>query len=170
MNATLENLTEKVRENRLRNLAINVIKYQDFSTNATIRKIDNAGLSESTLRFYIDKGIGYIKQGTVYKGMNNFNKYIDDGIEKHVQPLTPRNDEKRRPTMRKKQQKPNSPCINPQMAKDVLRQKKQYAVQIGNNIRLLNNLECAKAFADGLSFMGKTDAKIIKIKIEEVNE
>jgi hypothetical protein len=38
------------------------------------------------------------------------------------------------------------------------------------NIRLLNNLECAKAFADGLSFMGKTDAKIVKIKIEDVNE
>lgn len=165
MNATLENLTEKVRENRLRNLAINVIKYQNFSTNAIIRKIDNAGLSEATLRFYLDKGISYIKNGTIYKAMNNFNKYIDEGVEKHIQPLTPKDSEKRRTIATERKS-----CINSQIVKDILRQNNQYAVQVDNNIKLQPNLECAKAFADGLSFMGKTDAKIIKIEIEEVNE
>ena len=41
---------------------------------------------------------------------------------------------------------------------------------MGNNIRLQNNLDCANTFLEALSFMGKTDAKIIKIRIEEINE
>lgn len=95
MITTLENLTEKVRENRLKNLAMNIVQYQNFKTKAIIRKIDNAGYSESTLRFYIDKGISYIKSGKIYKELGNFTNYIDEYIAHHIQPLVPSNYDKR---------------------------------------------------------------------------
>lgn len=159
---TLENLPQRIKENRAKQFGENIVKYQNFKTNSIIAKIDNAGFSKSTLVSYINSGINYIKTGKKFSQYGDFYRYIDEAIKKHVQPLTPSKDDKRliRPVKKS--------CINPQMAKDVLKHNNQYAVQMKDNIRLLNNLECAKAFADGLIFMGKTDAKIIKIKIEEV--
>jgi hypothetical protein len=161
---TLENLPQQIKENRLKQFGENLVKYQNFKTNSIIAKIDNAGFSKGTLVSYVNSGISYIKTGKKFSQYGDFYKYIDEALKRCVQPLVPSKDDKRlsRPY--------NKSYINPQMTKDILRQNNQYAVQIGDNIRLLNNLECAKAFTDGLSFMGKTDAKIVKINIEEANE
>ena len=54
---TLENLTQKVQENRLNNLAINIVKYQNFKTSEIVIRIDGCGYSKWSLISYIDNGI-----------------------------------------------------------------------------------------------------------------
>lgn len=162
---TLENLPQKIRENRLMQFGENLVKYQNFKTNSVIAKIDNAGFSKGTLVSYVNSGINYIKTGRKFSQYGDFYKYIDIALKKCVQPLVPSAEDKRliRPYKRH--------CINEKpigIVEKVEVINTQYAVKMENNIRLLGNLECAKAFLDGLSFMGKTDAKIIRIKIEEV--
>ena len=86
---TLENLPDIVRENKMKQLGENIVKYQKFKISAILNKIDYAGLSKSTLNSYITSGINYIKTGKKYKQYGSYYKYIDEAIERHVQPLTP---------------------------------------------------------------------------------
>jgi len=170
---TLENLTEKVRENRLKQLAENIVKYQYFKTNVILNTIDNAGYSKSSLASYVNGGISYINTGNAHKQLGSLPKHIDEAIKKCIQPLTPRQDQKRinmryRKYVKKVEKNIELP-INKVLAKINKEVKPfDYAVRMNNNIRILNTQEEAQAFLEGLSFMGATDAKVIKVTIEEV--
>ena len=159
---TLENLTEKVRENRLKQLAENIVKYQYFKTNVILNTIDNAGYSKSSLTSYVNGGISYINTGNAHKQLGNLPKHIDEAIKKCIQPLTPRQDQKRINMCHRKFVKKVLAKINKAV------KSFDYAVRMNNNIRILNTQEEAQAFLVGLSFMGATDAKVIKVTIEEV--
>lgn len=170
MNTTLDNLTEKVRENRLRNLAKNVVQYQDFKTKAIIRKIDNAGYSESTLRFYIDKGISYIKNGKRHRELGNFTEYIDEYINKCIQPLTPSKYDKRKFIARnfpitETTCTPNSPV---QMVLNKLNNKNyKIAVQTGNLLCMVDGEDQANGFMQCLQVFNK-EGQIVRIIVEEL--
>ena len=168
---TLANLPDEIRKNRLKNLAINIVKYQNFSTNSIVSKIDNAGYPETTLRFYIDKGIAYIKNGSACRQLGSFTQYLDECIEQYIQPLTPKETERRRQVFRKSKcsATPNSNPVQRVLNK-IAKEAKPYsfAVQMEHNIRLYDSIEEAKAFKDGLSFMGNISAKIIKVVCEEI--
>lgn len=166
MNTTLNNLTEKVRENRLRNLAKNIIKYQNFSTNAVIRKIDNAGYSERTLRFYIDKGIAYLKNGTAYGKLGKMSNYLDDGIKECIQPLTPSEQDKRRSVVGKdKAVKTEPPVVK--VLENINKKKTAFIVKFNNNALLYEGKDEAEAFKQGLYFAG-IGANIVEIEYKEV--
>lgn len=166
MTTTLDNLTVKVRENRLKNLAMNVVQYQNFQTNAIVNKIDNAGYSNASLKFYIDKGIGYIKTGTRYKGLDGFCNYIDEHIKNHIQPLTPKESEKRRNIVRKdKVVKIESPVVK--VLENINKKKTAFIVKFNNNALLYEGKDEAEAFKQGLYFAG-ISANIVEIKYEEV--
>lgn len=188
----LENLDEKIRINRLRNLGENIVKYQYFKTTEIIKIIDNAGYKEETLRSYVNSGINYINTGKKFQQYCNFYQYIDDAIKRCVQPLTPKDNQKRQPHfnryIRKTTSVPkemNVPVVNV-LSKiaceavkteniksskcDVIPTGTMYGVKMDKNIRIAETILEAKSFREGLSFMGKTDAKIIEISFREVDE
>lgn len=176
MKTTLENLPSVVKENRERNLALNIVKYQNFSTNAIMQKIDNAGYSDITLKMYINTCIAYIKTGKKSDRIaQNLYSYIDEYIAKKIQPLTPSKTEARgsfysrmHPVQKVLDKIQRHSIVIDNTKEEV--EIKHIAVQMGNNIRICNSKDEAKAFLDGLSFMGKTDAKIVKLYIREEDE
>ena len=84
----------KIQENKFRNLAENIVKYQKFRTSAIIAKIDNCGYTRSSMYNYINFGIQYINNGCKTRQAGSIYKYIDEALAKHIQPLTPSENEK----------------------------------------------------------------------------
>ena len=176
MNTTLENLTEKVKENRLRNLAKNIVRYQNFRTSIILAKIDDAGLAEATLKNYVDYGISYIRTGKVAKQITGIVKYIDEYIKDCVQPLTPKQEEKRQigkirsqatvSVYKKEATLPVQTVLNQLIAKNV---HKSIAVKLNDNIIVLSTEEEANGFIKGIKFMDKNlECKLINISYEVI--
>lgn len=173
MNTTLENLTEKVRENRLMNLAKNVIQYQNFKTSTIIKKVDSAGLTLSTLKGYIDNGISYIKTGKINSGVKGFVKYIDANLKNCVQPLTPKKEDERcfkkspnKSIHKKEAALPVQNVLKEITAKNI---KKAIAVKMNNNIVIQSSEEEANGFIKGIEFMDKNlECKLINISYEAI--
>lgn len=175
MKTTLENLPFVVRQNRLKELAINIVKYQKFRTGAFINKIDDAGYTKTSLASLISYCIIYIQTGKKNNKVSGFMyKYIDDAINQHIQPLTP--SERDRRWNRKKSSKkgeivtPVQKVLQHINDKAIEDKKYQIAVQVDDNIKLQDDLKHAEGFLDGLRFCGKVNVKIVRVRIEEVNE
>lgn len=175
MKTTLENLPMAVKENRMRNLAENIVKYQKFKTSAFVDKIDNAGYTRNSLASLISYSIAYLNTGRKTNKLgSSLYKYIDDAVEK-IYPLTPSKEEKRE---RRGVAKKN--ILNDKITpvQKVLKQisdkakedsKYQLAIKVGDSLKLATNTEYADAFLDGMKFLGKTDAKLVKVRIEEID-
>lgn len=172
---TLENLSEEVRKNRLRNLAINIVKYQNFKTSAVINKIDNCGYTKSSLMSYINFGINYIKTSFRERRGGSIYDYIDEALAKHIQPLTPTAEEHRVQKRGGKRKKHKGDDITP--VEKVLKEIEQktsipknlkYAVKMDKNLRIMDSIEEAKAFQDGLTFMGNINTELVKITYEVI--
>ncbi len=175
MKTTLENLPLVIRENRLKELAINIVKYQNFKTSAFINKIDSAGYTKTSLVSLISYCIIYIQTGRKNnKVTSSVYKYIDDAIKQCIQPLTPSERDQR--WNRKKSNKKKEVVTPVQKVlqnindKAIEDKKYQIAVQVDDNIKLQDDLKHAEGFLDGLRFCGKVNVKIVRVKIEEVNE
>jgi len=168
MITTLENLTEKVTQNRLKNLAINIVKYQNFKTSVILKKIDNAGYSEQTLKSYINSGIAYIKGGNKLNKCGNIYKYIDEAIKDCVQPLTPAFDEKRE-FVKSRFKNKNVEIPVQKVLKKIKSDAKafHYAIKIENCLNLLENNDEAIGFNKCLAYMNKPIGSIVKVVIEE---
>ena len=176
MNTTLENLTEKVRENRLRNLAKNIVQYQNFRTSCILQKIDNAGLTPITLKNYVDYGINYIRTGKKARQIGKIPLYIDDCIKNCVQPLTPKQDEKRQvkksrtkatiSVYKKESSLPVQNVLNNLISKKI---HKSIAVKLDDNIIIQSSEEEANGFIKGIKFMDKNlECKLINISYEAI--
>ena len=160
----------------MRNLSENIVKYQNFKTSEMLRIIDNAGYSKVSLEAFINAGINYIHTGKKISKRGNLYKFIDDALNKHIQPLTPKVEQKRRAfiTKEKKQKVEKTTYLPINKVMDNLNKKaiknncNFYAVKMGKNLRLHDTQEEAQAFMDGLSFMGATETKIVKLVIEEI--
>lgn len=175
MKTTLENLPLAIRENRLKELAINIIKYQKFRTSAFINKIDDAGYTKTSLASLISYCIIYIQTGKKNdKVASSMYKYIDDAINQHIQPLTPSERDQRwnrRKSSKKKEIiTPVQKVLQHINDKAIDDKKYQIAVQTDDSIKLQDDLKHAEGFLDGLKFCGKVNAKIVKVKIEEIDE
>lgn len=175
MKTALENLPLAIRENRLRNLAINIVKYQNFKTSAIVNKIDSAGYTKASLEALICYCIVYIQTGRKNNRVaSSVYKYIDDAIKQCIQPLTPSEQDRR--WNRKKSNKkkeivtPVQKVLQHINDKAIEDKKYQIAVQVDDNIKLQDDLKHAKGFLDGLRFCGKVNAKIVRVRIEEANE
>lgn len=181
---TLENLTEKVNENRKRQLCENIVKYQYFRTSAIIKIIDNAGYKEETLKAYVNSGINYITTGKKFRQYGNFYQYIDKAIAKHVQPLTPREDQKRQPHFNRYTKKlksvpkdmdiPVVKVLNQLSSKSNItvsvNKDIKYGILNNNNIKIFDSIEDAKRFNSEINIFGCSSSKLIKIEIKEINE
>lgn len=168
MITTLENLTEKVTQNRLKNLAINIVKYQNFKTSVILKKIDNAGYSKQTLISYINSGIAYINGGNKFSKYGNIYKYIDEAIKDCVQPLTPAFNEKRDFSKSKFKNKNVEIPVQKVLNKIKVNAKQfQYAVKIENCLNIVENNDEAIGFNKCLAYMNKPIGSIVKVVIEE---
>ena len=167
MITTLENLTEKVTQNRLKNLAINIVKYQNFKTSVILKTIDNAGYSKHTLITYINSGITYVKGGNRLNKCGNIYKYIDEAIKNCVQPLIPAFNEKREFSKSKFKNK-NIEIPVQKVLKKIKSDAKQlqYAVKIENCLNIVENNDEAIGFNKCLAYMNKPIGSIVKVIIE----
>lgn len=171
MNTTLENLPVAIKENRMRNLAENIVKYQKFKTSAFIDKIDNAGYTKWSLTTLISAGVMYLNTGKINKNApSSIFKYIDEFKDKS-QVLLPSKKQERGIAR-------GAALKNTAPVQKVLKQisdkakddsKYQLAVKVGDSIKLASNKTYADAFLDGMKFLGKTDAKLVKVRIEDID-
>ena len=166
----LKDLEKKVQENRLRNLAINIVKYQNFKTNAILNKIDWAGYSKSAIATYINCGISYIRKKIRKKNTVNLYNYIDEAKANCITPLVPKENEKREEKKQKQKIIPVQKVLQHINDKAIEDKKYQIAVQVDDSIKLQDDLKHAEGFLDGLRFCGRTNVKIVRVRIEEVNE
>ena len=116
-----------------------------------------------------------INNGIKYKQYGDFYKYIDEAIARHVQPLTPSANECR---LEKKYLKHKKGITNNSIQKvlnkieqkiDISKNLK-YAVKMNKNLRIMDSIEEAKAFQDGLTFMGSINTELVKITYEVIYE
>ena len=90
----LSNLKELHKEQQLRTLACNIVKYQLFRANKAVHKMESH-LSKTTTITYFKAGVKYIREGIEKPRINqNLFRLIDECIKQHVQPLTPSKSEK----------------------------------------------------------------------------
>lgn len=170
MNTTLKDLNTAIKENRLKNLAVDMVKYQNFKTSAIIKKIDNAGYSNSSLVTMIFYAIRYIKTGEVNARAKTIYPYIDEALKNHVQPLTPSKQDQRSARSRQKAT-PIQNVLKKINEQAISKENNRFlGIKIGDKIIIKESLDEIKAFQEGLIFMGNNDSKIVKVKIEEVNE
>lgn len=170
MNTTLENLPAAIKENRLRNLAKDIIKYQKFKTSAFINKIDNAGYTKNSLAAMISCGIVYLKTGTKNSSTNSQLYNFIDEYKTKTEILTPLINEQREIQRRNIAKKTSVQKVLNQISNKAKEDSKyQLAVKVGDSIKLANNTEYANAFLDGMKFLGKMDAKLVKVRIEEID-
>lgn len=170
MNTTLKDLNIAVKENRLRNLAINIVKYQNFKTSAIIKKIDSAGYSNSSLVTMLFYAIRYIKTGEVNVRAKAIYPYIDEALKNCVQPLTPPKQDQRG-TRSKRKNIPVQNVLKKINEQAISKDNNQFlGIKIGDKIIIKESLDEIKAFQEGLIFMDNNDSKIVKIKIEEADE
>lgn len=165
----LKDLERKVQENRLRNLAINIVKYQNFKTNVILSKIDNDGYTKSSLIGYIQHGISYIKDKTRHKNCGSLYNYIDEARNNCVTPLVPKENEKRIQLNRRTKTIPVQNILKKINEQAISKENNRFlGIKIGDKIIIKESLDKIKAFQEGLIFMGNNDSKIVKVKIEEV--
>lgn len=157
---TLDNLPNVVRENKLKNLAENIVKYQKFKTNAIISKIGTCGYTKSSIYNYINFGIQYINNNRKERQGGSLYKYIDEAISKHIQPLTPKENERR---LRQNFVEP--PIVK--VLETINKKKTAFVVKFNNNALMYEGKDEAEAFKQGLYFAG-ISANIVEIKYEEV--
>ena len=167
MNTTLKDLNTAVKENRLRNLAVDIVKYQNFKTSAIIKKIDNAGYSNSSLVTMIFYAIRYIKTGEVNARAKTIYPYIDEALKNHIQPLVPSKKDQR--VVKNKKNPPIQNVLKKINEQAISKENNRFlGIKIGDKIIIKESLDEIKAFQEGLIFMGNNDSKIVKVKIEEI--
>ena len=92
---TLATLPEDLREKKFMDVAIDIVKYQNYKTSAIMPKIKHEDFNSSTLVNYVNCGITYIKTGARKQPAPKFlYDCIDKAVEKCVQPLRPSTEEK----------------------------------------------------------------------------
>lgn len=165
----LKDLEKKVQENRLRNLAINIVKYQNFKTSAILNKIDWAGYSKNAIATYINYGISYIRKKIRKKNAGNIYNYIDEAKANYITPLVPKENEKREEPKQKQKIIPVQNVLKKINEQIVSKENNRFlGIKIGDKIIIKESLDEIKAFQEGLIFMGNNDSRIVKVKIEEI--
>jgi hypothetical protein len=164
-----KDLEKKKQEDRLRTLAFDIVRYQNFKTKAILLHIYHNGYSKKSLTSYIQHGISYIKTKKKTKGGGNIFNYIDEAIKNCVTPLTPEDNEKRIFLQRKPKKLPIQNVLKKINEQAISKENSRFlGIKIGDKIIIKESLDEIKAFQEGLIFMGNNNTKLIKVKIEEI--
>lgn len=170
-NSVLEAYKE-AQQKKLKEIAEDVIKYQNFKNSIAVEKMRATHLAKSSRYNYIACGRHYLKTGQRYRNVvgGNFYNYLQDALDRHVQPLVPSFDEKLRVIKKNYTKKEAKPPIT----KIIETNKKlttniEYGIKINDKIVLETNEDRARAFLKGIKFLSpNVDAKLITVELTEV--
>ncbi len=164
-NTPLNQLPKEIAKSIAMEKAVNIIKYQNFKTNAAMKKFNNLSVSQFTC------GIAYVKRGVWHKNAVSrpLKAALDEALAKKIQPLTPSKSEARQFTKdyhTKKDTKLNIQELD--ILNKPITAKFEYGVRLNNDIKILDTEIEAKAFLEGLKFVGQNEAKLLQVEIKEI--
>ena len=137
------------KDQQLRALARDIVKYQLFKTSKAIHKIQSC-FSKSTTASYFNAGVGYLRHNTQKAGVNqNLYKLIQEYVDQHTQPLVPSKSEKARilPSRSQKPRKAKITTIKLDLPKQVTEQF-VYGVKKDNHIIIMPSEQAVTQFID----------------------
>ena len=155
--------------------AKNIVKYQNFKTSAAL-KLFEYKVSYTTALNYFNLGITYIKIKIKSKSIPmKIYEYIDDAIKKHIQPLTPKESEKRRVNKKmfakKEATLPIQNALNEIRTEKTLTEKFEYGVKYSDHdIKILNSKHDALIFLSGVSAVSNEFFKPILVSITKLED
>ena len=146
-----------------------IVKYQKFTTNKVLEKFEEQNLlyKKATAISYINYGIAYIMYGTKHYAVpKKIYNAIDECIAKHIQPLTPSENDKRRINNNKYQKKDAVlPVQKLPEVKTELTEKFEYGVRIENRIILFSTENGMSEFVKNVKFINPNE-KIQAVTVE----
>ena len=160
---------KEAQQEKIRKTAEIIIKYQKFKNSIIAEKIGGT-LTKSSKLNYISCARYFLRTGQKYKNIcgSSFYKYLQECIDKHVQPLTPSFEDKLRETKRtytKKESKPPVTKIVPTKVTTNI----EWGIRIDDKIIIEKDENMARAFLKGVRFFNNDcDAKLITIEIQEI--
>lgn len=169
----LSSSLENMKENIVKSRALEIIQYQNFKTRIAVEHLKH------TRRAVFDSAVGYIKYGTWNKCLvtKELKEELDKLIANHVQPLTPKQDEKRvcynrtNKVINKHKKYQEKDVIVPISKLEVVNQQMteefEYGVRQGDNIRLFANKELATSFIESVKFFTDKEVKLVEVTINE---
>lgn len=169
----LSTLKSDLNEKKWRQIAEDIIKYQDFKFKVAIDKM-RGSLSDVTKKNYITSGRYYLKNGKTYDGLSatpSLYRFIDIVKSEHLQPLIPSEQDRARITKPRKKDytKKNAELSISKM--DIIKTptcaKFEYGVRFGDIIYLMKNEEFAKVFAKGVIATGN-NARIVSVEMDDI--
>ena len=169
----LTTLKEDLREIKYANLAEIIVKYQNFKSAIIVNKMQNMDIKETTKLQYITAGIKYVKYREKDKKFSDiYYKKIQELLDKHIQPLIPKETEKRSNIQKVYQQKETILPIQ-----NIIKSIKQttttieYGIKIEDKILLCSDEIEAKSFIKAINFINsKCEAKIVTLEINDYKE
>lgn len=153
-------------------LSEDIVKYQHFQTKSAIEKFRIKDKSFYTLKNYLFAGLSYLKDKRKATGIisQKFYNALDKVIEKHVQPLVPKENERRKKGYNFAHKKE---VILPINKIDIIKKPTtkiiDYGVQYGKIIYLKDTEQEASLLLEGIK-IANGDAKLVTVEIDEVNE
>lgn len=173
LSSSLENLKDDMTKKK----AMEIVKYQNFKTRIALERMD-----VKMARQVFDSAVGYIRYKTHNPSIvtKSLKEAIDECIANHVQPLTPKEHEKRQVYARrsevqrliKESKKYHSKDAVPPIAKlEIVKQPVvenfEYGVKQGDNIRLFKTETEAQFFINNASFFSREPLKLVEVTINE---
>ena len=171
MTTNISQAMKEAQQEKIKKVAEIILKYQKFKNSIIVEKMGDC-LAKSSKLNYITCGRHYLKTGEKYKNVvgNNFYIYLQNALDKHIQPLTPSFDEKLKITKRDYTKKeailPITKIIN---SNKKITTNIEYGIKINDKIILQKNEEMAKAFLNGIKFLNpETEAKVVAVEISNI--
>lgn len=164
---------KEAQQEKIRKTAEIIIKYQKFKNSIIAEKIGGT-LTKSSKMNYITCARHFLRTGQKYKNIcgNSFYKYLQECIDKHIQPLTPSFEDKLRETKRIYTKKETNLPITNTIPKKISA-KIEWGIKINDKIVLETNEDRARAFLKGIKFLNKnnnTDIKLVTLEIQEIKD
>ena len=171
MTTSISQAVKEAQQEKIKKTAEIIVKYQKFKNSIITEKIGDI-LAKSTKLNYITCGRYYIKTGLKYKNVvgSNFYKYLQECMDRHVQPLTPSFEDKlrevKRTYTRKEAKLPITKVVPKKISTNI-----EWGVKINDKVVLEKNEERARGFLKGIRFLNNTcEAKLVTVEIQEVKD
>lgn len=171
--STLKTLKEDMSAKKWREIAEDIIKYQDFKTAIAIKRM-RGKVSDTTKKNYITSGRHFLRTGEQYSTCNvgvSLFKWLEIVKKEHLQPLTPKDNERGKEMKPRKKDYTRKDAKVPIAELDIIKKpvssKFEYGVKYGDVIYLAKNEDYAEVFLKGVTATGN-NAKIVSVEIGEV--
>lgn len=165
----LKNITQILKDDDYKNIAKLVVQYQNFKTKVAIQHFP-CNVSEGTKQNYLNLGIVYIKTKVRSKAIpQKIYDFIDEFIENHLQPLVPKDEDKRR-TINKIYHKKDAVLPAQNLIKELKAKsasmiaKFEYGVRIDDMVKICTSREEAITFMQGAKFAGNKNVQVVSIE------